>query len=165
MSLLVRKIERSKWVQNDILNGQEVSADAITNCMKTSGNTLSVWQIADESNLEEAVLAIASNFKSLDAIDIALFDESNLGQAGLQIVATPGITPVARLKSAHRNLAGLTYRALGIMASFTIECFKRGKVLRFTKGQLRKLLRNAIQAQALSITDLQESLRLELSNE
>ena len=28
MPLLVRKINRAKWQQNDILNGEEVSADA-----------------------------------------------------------------------------------------------------------------------------------------
>lgn len=45
MTLLVRKINRAKWMQNDILSEQDVSADAITICMKTVGNTLSVWQI------------------------------------------------------------------------------------------------------------------------
>ena len=39
MRLLVRKIQKSKWMQNDILNGEPVSGDAITNCLKTKNNT------------------------------------------------------------------------------------------------------------------------------
>src|SRR5680860_1384079 len=67
--LLVRKIEKAKWMQNDILNGEEVSADAITNCTRTNKNKLSLWFIQDESNLDDAVLALTSQAQHLETID------------------------------------------------------------------------------------------------
>ena len=60
MSLLVRKINRAKWLQTDIAHGDDISADAITNCMKTTSNRLSVWEVESEARIEEAALAIAS---------------------------------------------------------------------------------------------------------
>lgn len=159
MSLLVRKIDRAKWIQNDIANGKEVSADAITNCMKTKDNTLSVWKIDNPSHVNDAVLAMASYFDHLDTIDIVVLDESALERAGLRIVPTPGNTPVKRLVDFHRLISELTYRTLGVLAGFTTQCFRETTVHRFTRGQLRTLLKEAITHGDLAQTDLKEHVR------
>ena len=159
MSRLVRKIDRAKWLQNDIANGQEVSADAITNCMKTKANTLSVWEIDSASALDDAVLAMASQFDHLDTIDVVVLDESELDRAGLRIAATPGTTPVKRLADIHRDITALTYRTLGIVADFTVKCFQQDSVRRFTRGQLISLLKSAIHQGEITETDLKERVR------
>lgn len=163
MSVLVRKIERNKWTQNEIIKGAEVSADAITNCMKTVGNALSVWQITDETKLEDAVLAIVSMFDHPDSIDVALFDERVVIDAGLQIVAKPGKTPIEGLVQNHRDIAGLTYSTLGTMANLTVKCFKDDKIRRFTRFQLLKLFKDAIQRGIIRPDDLKEGIRSKLS--
>ena len=159
MSVLVRKIDRAKWLQNDIANGEEVSADAITNCMKTKANTLSVWKIDSVSNLNDAILAMASQFDHLDTIDIIVLDESELERAGLRIVATPGNTPIKRLADFHRDITALTYRTLGLVADFTAKCFQQRSVRRFTRGQLISLLKGAIHQGDIVHTDLKEHVR------
>jgi hypothetical protein len=156
--LLVRKIDRAKWMQNDILGGETVSADAITNCMKTTGNTLSAWQIPGEAAVSDAVLAMASEFRHLDTIDVALLDQSSLHDAGLRVVESPGRTRVQRLVRTHRDIAYLDYDSLGTMARLIVEC-RDHKIRRFTKGALKSLLKQAIEEGSVNAQDLEESLR------
>jgi hypothetical protein len=140
----VRKINQAKWLQNDIKNGADVSADAITNCMKTSRNTLSLWRIADEAQIEEAVLAIVAGADHLDAIDVAVMPSQRLTEAGLTVVASPGNTTVKSLVDTHADIQNLTYSSLGLVANCIVECFNENKVKRYTKGSLREILRRAI---------------------
>jgi len=160
MCPLVRKIDRTKWMQNDIVRGEEVSADAITNCMKTKGNALSVWKVASESSLDQAILAMSSQFEYLETIDVVVLDEPVLQDAGLQIVATPSTTTVEHLVNTHRDIVGLTYASLGTLARFIVEGFKADRVRRFTRGQLRKLLAQALKDGTLSMQDVKESVRV-----
>jgi len=63
MALQVRKINKAKWLRADIVNSAEIPADAITNCLRTQQNNLSVWRIKSEDEIENAVIAISSKFR------------------------------------------------------------------------------------------------------
>ena len=51
MAYYIRKIARSKWQESQLSTDEDeaieevkrVKADAITNCIKTTGNKLSLW--------------------------------------------------------------------------------------------------------------------------
>lgn len=159
MCLLVRKIERSKWMQNNILDGETVSADAITNCLRTKSNTLSVWQIPEEAAVTDAVLAMTSVCRHLDTIDVALLDQPSLARAGLRIVESAGRARVPRLLDSHRDIVDLDYVLLGEMARLIVECFEKEKVIRFTRRQLIELLKQAIQDGSINREELEESVR------
>lgn len=166
MSLLVRKIDNAKWMQNNILNNdtfsvEDVSADAITS-LKTSGNALSAWQVAEEA-IEDAVLAIVSSHQHLDAIDVVCLDPSSLESNGIKLQSTPGSTPLKdKLIGQHIDICDLTYRTLGTVAEQIVHVLKEGKVLRYTKGNIKKLLYDAINRGRLQKDDLDESLRKRL---
>nr|AAU82896.1 hypothetical protein GZ22D9_44 [uncultured archaeon GZfos22D9] len=165
MSLLVRKIDNAKWMQNDILNNdtfsvEDVSADAITS-LKTSGNALSAWQVAEEA-IEDAVLAIVSSHQHLDTIDVVCFDPSSLESNGIRLQSTPGSTPLKDIFGQHIDICDLTYRTLGTVAEQIVHVLKEGKVLRYTKGNIKKLLYDAINPGRLQKDELDESLRKRL---
>jgi len=165
MSLLVRKIDNAKWMQNDILNNdtfsvEDVSADAIT-CLKTSGNALSAWQVAEEA-IEDAVLAIVSSHQHLDTIDVVCLDPLSLESNGIRLQSTPGSTPLKDIIGQHIDICDLTYRTLGTIAEQIVHVLKEGKVLRYTKGNIKKLLYDAINQGRLQKDDLDESLRRKL---
>ena len=164
MPVLVRKIERGKWEQNDIRNGAEVSADAITICMKTKNNTLSVWEVDNCLTLDNAVLAMVAASDTLEAIDIVAFDKAKVMEAGLTIVNTPGNTPVTHLISTHHDIADLTYSGLGLLAKFHVNAFKNAMAIRFTKAQLKKILVSAIDNGHLILGDLKDSISTKLQN-
>jgi leucyl aminopeptidase (aminopeptidase T) len=158
MSLLVREIVKAKWMQHEILSVEDVSADAITNCMKTKENTLSAWQVAEEKTIEDAALAIVSSHQHLDTIDVVCLDPSSLESNGIKLQSIPGNTPVKYLKDQHIDICDLTYRTLGTVAEQIVHVLKEGKDVRYTKGKIKKLLKDAIDQGHLQRDDLDESL-------
>ena len=159
MSLLVRKINKAKWLQVDISTTDDVSADAITNCLKTTKNTLSVWKIDTEEDLEQAVIALVANQDHLDTIDVVILQEDSLNEYNLNIVASPGDTPVESLVEAHRDIADLTFSRLGSVKDYIVERIRNEHIKRFTVGNLKKLIKKSIEDGLLKKEDLKESIQ------
>lgn len=161
MSFLIRKINKAKWNQNKLDESYEVTADVITNCLKTTKNTLSVWKIEAESDLDQAILALISNQDHLDAIDIVILEEKILKRE-LIINETPGNTTISSLIHSHRDIANLTYTQLGIVKNHIIDKFRQNQIKRFTKTDLIKILKRHIDLGVLKEEDLKESVRKKL---
>lgn len=162
MTYLVRKITQSKWNQNKILEGAEVSADAITNCSKTTNNTLSTWEIENEHSVDEAVLALASKFDSLDTIDVVILDPQKLKASGLNIAKTKGNTLVSDLVDTHVDIVNMTYKALGSFADCIVESLKKEKVKRYTRTKLKGILQSAIASGRLDVSQIHKDLAAKL---
>ena len=154
MSLLVRKIDKGKWLQNDIINDADISADAITICMRTKENKLSVWEIASESDINEAVLAIVSSGQHLETIDVVIMDRQYLTEQGISPVQKEGPTPVDNLRKTHYDLANLTYPKLGIIANHIVEGFKCKRVVRYRERNLRQIMNDAVKVNRLDLSSL-----------
>ena len=159
MSLLIRKVNKAKWVQGDIENDSDVSADAITSCLRTTKNTLSVWQINTEDDLDNAILALVSNQDHLEAIDVVILEEESISKYNIKIIATPGETPIAGLSQTHRDLAELTYSKLGNIKDHIVERIRTDQLKRYTRGAIKKLILTAIEEGKIELTDLKESIR------
>lgn len=157
MPLLVRKINRSKWNNADD-NVFNLSSDAISNCLKTTRCTLSVWKITSEEELDEAVLALISNGSKLETIDVVTLDGDYLLKVEVTGEETEGITKVPDLVNNHMDLNQLNYYKIGLVAEHIIQRIKLKKVKRYTIEELKKILQNAIQADRLKIEDLDASL-------
>ena len=163
MTLQVRKINQAKWLQADIVNGAKIPADAITNCLRTQQNALSVWKIKSEDEIENAVIAIVSGHPHpFETFDIVLLNPEYLERNGVNFTATEGTTTVKRLKDMHFDMVDLTYEKLGIVACHIVEKFKEKKVLRYTKKNLKDILNNAINEKRLDINELSENIKNKL---
>ena len=149
-------------MQNDIINGEDISADAITNCMKTTRNTLSTWKISNESEIEDAVLAIVSGHHHLDSIDVICLNSKALKMHGLTLEDTPGATPLESFSERHVDIINLSYTSLGAVANQIVENIKDGKVKRYTKGMQKKILKIAIESGRLKRDKLHPSLSMKL---
>jgi hypothetical protein len=165
MPFVVRKIEFSKWDQRNIFNGAPPSADAITNCMKTRGNKLSLWLISDEGEREEAVVAIASNFDHLDTIDILLINPSLITEKGLTLEPSQGDTLYQKFKDKHYNVINLDYPSLGEMAKVTIESLRLKQWKQFRKSELINILTVAVQKDKVRWSDLKPDVRKKIPYE
>ena len=144
MSILVRKIDKGKWLTDDSVNAESIPADAITGCMKTKNNTLSVWEIDTEDNLNKAYLAIASGLQHLESIDVVLMDADVITKEGIDYEKTLGQIPIKALSTLHLDLINLTYNKLGTIASHIVDKFKENKVKRLRRNELKSILSNAI---------------------
>jgi hypothetical protein len=164
MAFFVRKIEYGKWVQRRILEGEPPSADAITNCMKTKWNTLSLWSINDETELEEAVLAIAAQLDHLDTIDVLVIDPFLIKNRELSLKGTPGLTPYIGFADKHLDVFNLDYASLGLMAEVIVESIRQDRRERFTKSRLKKILVSGIDAGKVQWADLKPNVQNKISN-
>jgi hypothetical protein len=80
MPTYIRKISRAKW-QKGYEEGSipsDANADAITGCTRTSDNTLSLWKVDNEGQIDEAILALSTSFQRLDGIDVLLIDDTDI---------------------------------------------------------------------------------------
>jgi len=162
MSLIVRKIERGKWMQNNILSGADVSADAITNCMKTKNNSLSVWEVSRKDEVDDIVLALASQSEHIETMDVIVLDRTTLISSGLQLQETDSPTPVRELSQRHRDIVQLTYLSLGVLARITVDAIRNNTLQRYTRGKIKKLIDNAIAAGRLNREGLKENVKSHL---
>lgn len=162
MQRLVRKINKSKWLQVDIFTDYDVSADAITNCLKTTKNTLSVWSIEDDNFIESAVLAIVASQDRLETIDVVILEESIL-EKDITIIESDGLTPVLSLVKSHRDLGELTFAKLEIIKNHIVDRIRSEKCIRYTKGKTKQILLKAIDEGILKIDDLNESMKSKIS--
>jgi hypothetical protein len=161
MSILVRKITRSKW--QELPKDNDVNADAITLCCRTSSNTLSVWQVNTEvdADVDLAVLAMVAGQDHLDKMDLVLIPESEI-VGKIAIVKTPGLTPVKSLVNTHRDLSNLTYKTLGFVKDCIAQRLQTSATRRYTASQLKKLLLKGIDGGLISKSDLNEKLQKQL---
>ena len=160
MSFIVRKIERAKWMQNDILTGADISADAITNCMKTKNNCLSAWEVSREDQIDDVVLALASQSEHIATLDVAVLDQTTLIESGLQLQQTDGVTPIRDLSQRHRDIVQLSYVSLGVLAGIIVDAIRNNTVQRYTRGTIKNLLGNAIAAGRLNKEALKENVKV-----
>lgn len=155
---LIKKINRAKWEQNDIKNGGVVSADAITNCLKTTRNSLSTWEVTDES-LEKGVLAMVVNHDRLDTIDVVLISSEELKDQSIDIEQTRGDTSFTEYIDRHYDLINLNYLSLGKVAEVIVNAFKVNKVKRYTQMDLRKLIQKALDDDILLLCVLKPNVQ------
>lgn len=159
MSYFVRKISRSKW---EVDGNGAVNADAITNCMKTTGNTLSFWRVDSETEIGGAVLALAAANDNLDKMDVVVIPESVFQGLEITIAATPGNTACEKLAHTHRDLANLTIKELALVADVLADKIRSGGTTRYTLGKLRTLLLAAIEEKQLDFDLLSDGIKKKL---
>lgn len=162
MPLVVRKIEYTKWEQRKILDGESASADAITGSLRTQKNTLSLWSISNSTELEEAVLAIVSNFEKPDSIDVLVIESADLEKCGLEVKKSPGMTKYKEFSDRHRDIINLEYNSLGVVAGVVIESIGRLYNERIRSAEIKKILHKGLEEGKIDRADLHPKLQEKL---
>jgi hypothetical protein len=143
MGFMIRKIDWAKWKAYDISNGIGIiSADLITKDLKTSSNALSLWFADSEDRVEDVVLALVSNYKIINIIDIIKIDRRAIEGKGLPLRQEDGNTFYLAYKSNHYNLTNLTYESLGCFIELILE--NKTNVTRIKVKDIKSILRNGI---------------------
>lgn len=151
MPILVRRINRSKWEAFDFTTDDNAPADAITNCLKTFNNELSIWQIDSLDELEKAILCLVTGSKqeNLGTIHIIYFDSSKIDDYNLTTSKSDGDTVISEYKNSHLDIGSLNYNSLGYVKNLIIECLRAGNCQTITRSQLRKIISRAIEEKIL----------------
>lgn len=152
MGFLIRKITKSKWVnvndaQNKKLDPDDIFADAVTSCLRTSGNTLSFWKIDDINNEDELnmiVLSLIANSKNehLSTIDILYFeyDEKVFSQKGINFEVSNGDTTIKSCVGKHIDMVKINLKTISVVVELFCDFLNKSQSKRFSKGTVKELL-------------------------
>ncbi|MDT8073244.1 hypothetical protein ACLDV6_16590 [Acinetobacter baumannii] len=125
-----------------------VRADALTTCLKTSQNTLSVWAVENctDAEIEKAILALITNTKleRLNRIQIVYFSKEDVDSLGLPIAVTEGDTIIESLSKLHNDLVDLNYEKLGKVSQLIISSLRSESVRTYNERKLKDMLLKAI---------------------
>lgn len=163
MSIIVRRINLGKWkdysetapkqtLWDRLWHRKQVKynapADAITQCLKSTNNELSVWVVDSEKQIDYALLAMAlgTTTSDISTLHYILINESELKEAGLQFKQSldDADTAIPKLKPLHHDLIQIHYNDLGKLQDIIVEHVKNNKQKRRTASELKKLVEKAI---------------------
>lgn len=128
MNYLARKITRAKWVRaGNRMDPSAIRADAITACLRTFNDTLSVWECDDaQDDIKEAMLALAAAGNQVDKIDVVLLRKDEL--------ATATVTTESTTESARTAVADLAQRHFDIVS---VEMSRLSAISSLIAGRVR----------------------------
>lgn len=154
MSYLIRKITRSKWKDCDTNLETALSADAITNCLKTTGNTLSVWYAKDDDDIIKAKIALLASLEKVDTIHIVILNLDEVVKNELIIEETDGKTAAKLLVNLHRDISKLSIDELKKVASLVRKNIVDGKCERINERTFKQILNDAVSSNLIDKLDL-----------
>ncbi len=150
MPLILRKINKSKWVKvkPSWLEGDDVQADTLCD-LSPNGNKLSVWQINDDkSNLNQILTAYAAAFRSppISHIQYIIFDQRFLSELGIKLEQSNAKTPDQRANACHYDLVELSGTKLNNLAKML---FKHGETDVCLSKELIEFIAKAIETKEI----------------
>lgn len=164
MAFFVRKITRAKWPESEV-SVEEIPADVISIDLRTQQNRLSFWRIETLDDLEKAALALAvsSNTKSIEKIDVVYISEEEIRAAGIVIDNnSPGDTVVGDLMKLHCDFCELNYGSLGRISILINNNMQGNHYKRYSRKELRGMVGKAFRDQRICQDKCKEELFSEI---
>ena len=157
--LLARMITLAKWKDQEDLSAGEVSADAVTADLRTRSNSLSFWKCSDDTQISDAILALASARDRLDKIEVVWVKSEDLQTVTDQLTPTKGKTPVADLIDKHVDVYSLDYTRLGAVANVIKAALSEMQFSKLSKKEVKELIAKALSNDRLRAEDLRPRLK------
>lgn len=166
VTYLARKISRAKWQIKPFMTQREISADAITGCLRTFGNKLSTWRCGPETqDVKEVVLALAAAMERLETFDVVLLARTDLVHDGFRLEESEGETHVKDLRGRHVDIAQLTSTKLCRLGEHVATKVRANSdCYRFTRAQVKKIVCEAIENGRASLKHLHERLQQDIEH-
>ena len=154
MAYYVRKIARSKWQENPLSANKEqaieevksVKADAITNCIKTTANKLSLWRVEEKRDSIDDIIPLIIGFERPDTCDIIYISDEVFSEEEITLEQSSddANTPIEELKQYHYNAIVNDYEGLGKFARIVLKSLNNHKRFKGkeVKTKLQDMLNN-----------------------
>lgn len=173
MTIFVRKINKSKWPSEEDLESKNdaeilpmLKADALTSCLRTSQNELSLWAVKDatEEEIEKAILALITNsrLERLDRIQVVYFEENAINELGVNLKKSPGDTVISTYAELHQDMIELNYEKLGKVNCLITSALRENKIKKYNEKYLTNILKKAIASGLVDQKKLHVSLQYKL---
>ncbi len=156
MPFLLRKVKQERWFSSP---SDPLPAEPLAD-LNAPANELSLWTLGeDRAELEDLVVALASNVQHISKIDVARIDAQAFGVMGFELIPSTGNTRFSRAQHLHCDAINLSADDL---VNIGIVIRSQAEFELFTRPEVRKLLVNAVTDGRLSLSRLDERLRKEV---
>ena len=163
-----RKYSRAKWEKPSYVKNDDIPADAVTICLKTTNNKLSLWECVTENNsIEEVVLALTTGTKvtHIEKMHIIALPQDAIKNAQLVLDKSEGDTLVDELRDRHVDLIELTLSKLTTIANMMASQIQREiHCHSFTRKQVAKILNSSVEAGKISVEKLNSKIQEQLKS-
>ena len=159
---LIRKVSLAKWKNSLAVGPDYISADAITGCLRTTGNTLSVWKAETPEEYDQSVLALLASLTSMETIDIVRLEAKELESNELELAETDGDTRAKGLEGLHRDIINLNHGSLKSVAEIVKAKVAEDKSIRLRRQDIKEILNKAVAEGVVDIDTLPDKIRAEL---
>ncbi|USE84364.1 hypothetical protein [Acinetobacter tibetensis] len=153
MVYFVRRLNSDVWPEDEeqiniaLGNFDEISADPFSKCLKTHNNTLSLWKVSSDGEVNKSTLAksiialvTAPNQKTLSPLDVIYFSDNDLKEDELLIEQTDGETSIPDLVNTHFDIIGINYKKLENVGRLVLKTLLNNSIESFTRKEVIDLL-------------------------
>jgi len=153
--------KKAKWEQSLSMEIDALSSDLITGCLRTQGETLSLWRLESYEMVNEAIVALASNRELIQHLDYMIIPENKLSDYGFDIEFNCGHTPYEEFNKNHYDIIKLNYEKLGNVSQMILELNKSdsNKIVRVYQDDVKLLLKKAINEGKINEDKLKPKLK------
>src|SRR5574344_1662236 len=109
MSFL-RAISKGKWETNAVTS--DISADSVTGDLRTKENTLSVWKINNDTDIDNYCMITALNRDRISKVDYIVINEEELQALGIETKPIKGLCKAfadETIKESHYDMVDINY--------------------------------------------------------
>jgi hypothetical protein len=161
--LLIKVNSKTRWYRSErpsYIGEDDIPANCLLD-LRPKDNALSLWLIEEyEENLQNVVTALAASCQYPDSFDFLLFDASLIQEQYLQLLCTPGKTPLSRANQWHRDLVELSAKKL---VNLAVAIYFRCEARRIFKNQIKSWLTESLKAGVLEAAKLDAKMSAALS--
>ncbi|WAL79824.1 hypothetical protein [Shewanella sp. DAU305] len=153
MKYIIRKFSKAKWslIPHDTGDYKNLQADAVTSCLRTSSNTLSVWAV-ESTDWEDMYGVLAALFSSSDTptrTDVIIIERDKIeGELGISLVQSDGATPaVDIINNLHYDLVKIDLLKVDAFANLMyLENIKpkNPMIRRFNENEVIRIVKESI---------------------
>lgn len=171
MAFLVRKLTKRDdlSILGDIKDVEELDADIPTAEFRTKSGTLSTWIVDSLEDVYNAVLAIAVTSSEITKMDIIMIDTELLSKYALTYQQTYAGQDIAipDLQNSHYDILGISIKKLVNCTQVYQEIVKNEPeeekyIIRLTAGEIRDLLKKAIEENRVDESKAPKKIRIEI---
>ena len=128
--------------------------------LRTYDNKLSVWNVNNDEDLEDAIIALGSNCDHIGTMFFLKIPADDLKDMSFD--SEEGDTPTHGINHKHRNIKCLNYDSLGFLITTMMRSISSDLVVKKSKSELKELLKNAYISGKIDPQLISESLKGEI---
>ena len=159
MAYLIRLYHTSSWTQRaeNISNVLDIDANSIGD-LAVRGHTISTWFVdnGNTEDIDKAVVALASCFKTMDPINVVLIDANVLDKNGFLVKKTTAkSTKIRDFADLHRDIQVYTTREIINLTQIILKEINQNNVKFYNIEQIIVIMLRLINQGILDFNELE----------